>query len=583
MSKGVSDPVSAAPDIDKPKSYAAPRKALVIGIRKYDVLNELQSGRLDAVSFGKKLESLGFSVTSSIDENADTIWKRISQFESSLNPGDVALFYYSGHGFQYDGLNYMTARDTPKPIPVDDLLYVTVPLDNIVSRLRRRKPGFSLILIDACRENTSEIKYPDGTAKAVGNGGYSSVQTPPPNMIMGFATYFGKTAQSSTDPNENSTYTRYLNRYIDREDTDILDILVRYVGPDVHAAQPGQVPETRSLPSGYFFPRPGAFADALEENTWNKALADKYRGVETFLWHWPVGRYAAQARAWLTDNKKRKDAENMRAGVDLSVNIVAGAVDHSAFVSRVDSRGLNLNGSFVRPSDMASRNAFTNLARVERNFLAYTKPDAHSMPVGSISPGQLVRVVNLPALDSNGPASNFTEVEINPDSKYSKKVFIKDAFEREQFWNYPFWVSIELKPMNDEDVIRDNVRVAAIAHQTIGKSGLDTLEIKNDLSLGEVVPYIESIYKSSESVALPDMRLAFSKVVLSQPAGEGRGENTLNALLYLRNLQVSSYLNKIGIKRENIVINEVVSRNEGEDEASQNPLDRIQIFFPRVY
>ncbi|PLX41381.1 MAG: hypothetical protein C0605_05665 [Hyphomicrobiales bacterium] len=574
-------------DINQPN--VASRKALVIGIRNFDHLDEIPSGKLDAETFGRKLESLGFTIIYSIDEGSQAVWTKISDFERSVEPGDVALFYYSGHGFQHKGLNFMTARDTPKPIPADDLLDMTVPLDDIVNRLRKRKPGFSLILIDACRENTSMIQYPNGTSKSLGKEGFASIRTPPPHMVMGFATYFGKTAQSSNDPNKNSVYTRYLNRYIDRKDTEIIDILSRYVGQEVNAAQPGQVPETRVLPAGFFYPKRGALVDGIEKNSWNNALrANSYGDVQKFLWLWPVGRYAAKARSWLSENQKLKNVAASRKSIILSASIRWGNSGQSGSVRKLDPVGLNMDHSFInmghsfdKPYLTAlSRNGFANLARVERDFSAYAKPDAGSNPIASIIPGQSVRVTTPIKMDVNNPRNYFTEVEINPNSEYAKKVFIKDAFVVKTFWS-PLWITVELKPMSNVDIAQDDVRVASITHRYIGKSDNKAFEIKAGVSLAKIKPYIESIYKMAGSQAPLDMRSVFAKVVLTQSTNEKHEKNTRNALLYLRSLQVSNFLRKIGLKRENVFVAEKLPE-VGKEKAIQKHTDHIQIYLPSV-
>jgi uncharacterized caspase-like protein len=57
------------------------------------------------------LERTGFTVDATTGTNRKDLARRIDRFAKQLRPGDVALFYYSGHGIQIDGENYR--------IPVD--------------------------------------------------------------------------------------------------------------------------------------------------------------------------------------------------------------------------------------------------------------------------------------------------------------------------------------------------------------------------------------------------------------------------------------------------------------------------------
>ena len=67
-------------------------------------------------------------------------------------PGDVALFYYSGHGVQIDGENYL--------IPVDfdgqsetDVRYKAQPVGPLQERIEQSGARLNILVLDACRDN----------------------------------------------------------------------------------------------------------------------------------------------------------------------------------------------------------------------------------------------------------------------------------------------------------------------------------------------------------------------------------------------------------------------------------------------
>ena len=66
----------------------------------------------DANDVSAKFKSLGFDVICRLDANWEQLGKSIDEFGSKASEYDVAIFYYSGHGIQYQGDNYLI------PVPV---------------------------------------------------------------------------------------------------------------------------------------------------------------------------------------------------------------------------------------------------------------------------------------------------------------------------------------------------------------------------------------------------------------------------------------------------------------------------------
>jgi uncharacterized caspase-like protein len=54
---------------------------------------------------GATLGSLNFKVDLVTDAGLRQMEDSVNRFAASLSPGDVALFYYAGHGVQIDGEN----------------------------------------------------------------------------------------------------------------------------------------------------------------------------------------------------------------------------------------------------------------------------------------------------------------------------------------------------------------------------------------------------------------------------------------------------------------------------------------------
>ena len=116
-----------------------PKHALLIGVRKYTYLKEVPSALYDVDTFGKKLRDLGFSVVESLDDDYKDAWAKIQAFSRARRPGDLVAVYFSGHGFQYNGLNFLAAKSTPQSMRAADVETDALALEGIFDWLDRRQ------------------------------------------------------------------------------------------------------------------------------------------------------------------------------------------------------------------------------------------------------------------------------------------------------------------------------------------------------------------------------------------------------------------------------------------------------------
>lgn len=84
--------------------------ALAIGNNSYR-RGVLKNAANDARGVGAALRDLGFSVDVVTDASMARMDEAVNRFVSLLKPGDVAVFYYAGHGVQVDGENYLIPTD----------------------------------------------------------------------------------------------------------------------------------------------------------------------------------------------------------------------------------------------------------------------------------------------------------------------------------------------------------------------------------------------------------------------------------------------------------------------------------------
>ena len=214
-----------ADDLAGPRRYA-----LVIGNSKYPG-GEL-SGARDAEAMAVMLEKLGFTLplrNSSTDLAVKKMNDALTDFSSQIGDADVVVFYFSGHGFQVNGNNYLVPLDGTDVQP-DELDSKVVSLENVYKSLRVAQNAFKIIILDACRSNTFSTV-----------AGLTAPGLPPSNTLIIFATGFDQISQDGND--DISPFTRVLLSHIDEPGLELRDLLVR-VRQEVRAlpASPKQTP-----------------------------------------------------------------------------------------------------------------------------------------------------------------------------------------------------------------------------------------------------------------------------------------------------------------------------------------------------
>ena len=83
----------------------------VVGNGDYSSLTPLQNAVKDAQDVAGALEDVGFSVTTMKDLKRMELGWALTEFLDRVGPGDVALFYFAGHGVEVDGGIYALSTD----------------------------------------------------------------------------------------------------------------------------------------------------------------------------------------------------------------------------------------------------------------------------------------------------------------------------------------------------------------------------------------------------------------------------------------------------------------------------------------
>jgi uncharacterized caspase-like protein len=219
-------------------ALAETRVAFVVGNAAYEHAGALANPVNDATDVATLLEKLNFDVVLGVDLTEDDFGNKLAEFASKLQTADVALFYYAGHGIQYEGENYL--------IPVDAALEndirvrrETMSLEEVVDQMQGTK--VRLVFIDACRNNPFAEKMRSasvGTNRALSIGrGLALPSVSGRDMLIAFAAEPDKVAADGTG--RNSPFTKAMLRHLPTPGEDITSVL-RLVTSDVRKETNGE-------------------------------------------------------------------------------------------------------------------------------------------------------------------------------------------------------------------------------------------------------------------------------------------------------------------------------------------------------
>jgi hypothetical protein len=151
---GPSSIAVALPTLARPTTVGdfGRRVALVIGNGKYEHVPTLPNATNDAEALAKALEETGFqSVTLKTNLTRDQMNSALADFSKLADTADWAAVYYSGHGIESRGENYMIPIDAQ--LKVDrDVELETVEVTKVLSAIEGARK-IKLIILDACRDN----------------------------------------------------------------------------------------------------------------------------------------------------------------------------------------------------------------------------------------------------------------------------------------------------------------------------------------------------------------------------------------------------------------------------------------------
>jgi hypothetical protein len=229
-------------------SYGQERRvALVIGNATYKV-NPLKNPVNDSTDMARSLRSVGFDVIEANNTTLTQMREATRRFADKLGNSDVGLVYYSGHGVEVKGKNYLIPvnADIKREYEVVDQAFDASQFLEMMDNIRGpNNKRVNILIVDACRNNELQKSWRST------NNGLARMDAPGGTFIS-FATAPGRVAADGVG--RNSPYTKHLLQALKQPNVPIEQVF-KVVRRNVMEETKGeQIPwENSSLVGDFYF------------------------------------------------------------------------------------------------------------------------------------------------------------------------------------------------------------------------------------------------------------------------------------------------------------------------------------------
>ena len=160
--------------------------ALVVGNGAYQHVERLAQAPKDADLVAVSVRALGFEVVEDDDVTRDGLRRDIVSAKARMKGAAVGFFYYSGHGMQIDGENYLVPVDAALATQ-DDVPLEAVDVNEVLRAMETSGSQLNVAVLDACRNNPwASSWFSDGRAVAANRG--LADMAAPAGFLLAFAT-----------------------------------------------------------------------------------------------------------------------------------------------------------------------------------------------------------------------------------------------------------------------------------------------------------------------------------------------------------------------------------------------------------
>lgn len=272
------------------------RVALLIGNSGYSV-GPLRNPVNDARLMEIVLKEAGFKVFRAENVGRREMHRLIRAFGDLLKrDGGVGLFYFSGHGLQIKGVNYLVPIDADIRSE-DEVAADSIDAQLVLDKMESAGNRMNLLVLDACRSN------PFQSSSRSLNRGLAQMNAPSGTLVA-YATSPGNVALDGAG--SNSPYTRHLASAIRQRGLPVEEVFKQVRSAVRRDTNNAQTPwENTALEGQFYFLPPVQQAEPATPmvNPADIALWDTIKNSRSaadyavYLEQFPSGAFAALARS----------------------------------------------------------------------------------------------------------------------------------------------------------------------------------------------------------------------------------------------------------------------------------------------
>ena len=222
---------------------AKKRVALIVGNGAYVNAPTLPNPTNDAKAIAADLERLGFEVHLALDVTQQQGLDELDRFASALPGAEAAIFFYSGHGMQIDGSNFLLPVDV-EATSERAVRYGSIDISEIVREMERNAE-VAIVVLDACRDNpfAAQLQSAAPRSRALGapTRGLAVIKPSGNGTIIAYAAAAGAVASDGTS--EHSPYTAALLEHMSAPNVEVGLMFRRVAGEVVEETDGTQTPE----------------------------------------------------------------------------------------------------------------------------------------------------------------------------------------------------------------------------------------------------------------------------------------------------------------------------------------------------
>jgi Caspase domain len=206
------------------QSASAKKVALVIGIQSYSHLPKVEKASNDARAMADALKAIGIEVLPGIDPAREEMGRLLADFEESIEAGDTALLFFSGHGAAFGAPNYLLPSDMTRDGNI--LPALSYSGEDLVRRIATRGAKAAIFILDVGRDNPVEAVGRNGNPLSKSRW---DIKAPERGLVL-YSTgsqekALDRLSQSDSDP--NSVFTRRLLLLLQTKGLSHIEIVKR--------------------------------------------------------------------------------------------------------------------------------------------------------------------------------------------------------------------------------------------------------------------------------------------------------------------------------------------------------------------